>query len=147
MLAHAQERVERHRWQNVTLIEAAAEAAAIPVKADAALLCGVHDIMRSPLALARVVGRVRPGGRVVAGGPKWVPWWRPESLVMNASTWQLNRDYVTTFEGFDAPWSHLAGLLSGFEVEEVFFGGGYIAAGTRPLASRRRFDRPRPDAE
>jgi hypothetical protein len=46
----------------------------------------------------------------------------------------MNRDYVTTLEGFDRPWSRLAELVPGLQVEEVYFGGGYIAWG-RPGAA------------
>jgi demethylmenaquinone methyltransferase/2-methoxy-6-polyprenyl-1,4-benzoquinol methylase len=137
MLACARERVEHCGWQNVTLIEAAVEDAAIPVSADAALLSAVHDILRSPAALDNVVNHVRPGGRVVAAGPKWVPWWWPASFALNSCAWLLNRQYVTTFEGFGAPWTHLAALLPDLTVEEMFFGAGYVAIGTRPVACKQ----------
>ncbi len=142
MLARAHERVQRHGWHNVTLLEAAGQDAVVPVAADAALLCAVHDILRSPAALDNVVSHVRPGGRVVAAGPKWVPWWRPASLAFNSYAWLLNHYYVTTFEGFDAPWSHLDRLLPDLAVEELFLGAGFIAVGTRPVASSRPLSRP-----
>jgi hypothetical protein len=44
----------------------------------------------------------------------------------------MNRDCLTTFEGFARPWSHLACLLPELEVDEVYFAGGYIASATRP---------------
>jgi ubiquinone/menaquinone biosynthesis C-methylase UbiE len=142
MLVRAHERVQRHGWQNVTLLEAAGQDAAVPVAADAALLCAVHDILRSPAALANVFSHVRPGGRVVAAGPKWVPWGRPASLALNSYAWLVNRYYVTTFEGFDAPWTHLNRLLPDLSVEELFFGAGFLAVGTRPVASSRSLSRP-----
>jgi SAM-dependent methyltransferase len=142
MLVRAHERVQRHGWQNVTLLEAAGQDAAVPVAADAALLCAVHDILRSPAALANVFSHVRPGGRVVAAGPKWVPWGRPVSLALNSYAWLVNRYYVTTFEGFDAPWTHLNRLLPDLSVEELFFGAGFLAVGTRPVASSRSLSRP-----
>jgi hypothetical protein len=43
----------------------------------------------------------------------------------------MNRDYVTTFEGFDRPWSHLVLSVPDLHVEDVYFGGGYVAWGTR----------------
>lgn len=58
--------------------------------------------------------------------------WRPTSPVINGWVWLANRAYVTTFEGFDAPWSHLSRLLPDLAVEEVLLGGGFIAIGTRP---------------
>jgi demethylmenaquinone methyltransferase/2-methoxy-6-polyprenyl-1,4-benzoquinol methylase len=121
---------------DVTLIEAPAEEADVPLRADAALFCGTHDILRSERALRNVLRQLRPGARVVAGGAKWAPWWQPGSAVLNLWTWQVNLPYVTTFEGFERPWSLLERLLPGLVVEEVLLGGGYIAAGTVP--ARRR---------
>ena len=136
MLEVARERVEEHGWRNVLLVQAAAEEAEIPATADAALVCGSHDVMRSPRALANVLRHVRGGGRIVAAGPKWAPWWRPGAVALNLSTWSVNRDFVTTFEGFERPWSHLERLVPDLEVEEVYLGGGYIASGTVPEETR-----------
>ena len=132
MLGHARERVREHGWENVLLVQARAEEAQLAAPADAVLLCGVHDVMRSPPGLVNVLRQLREGGRVVAGGPKWVPWWQPGSGPLNLSTWTMNREYVTTFEGFDRPWSHLAALVPDLQVELVSLGAGYIARGTRP---------------
>ena len=131
MLALARERVEDSDWRNVTLVAAAAEDAAVPATADGALFCGVHDVMRSRPALANVLGFVRAGGRVVAGGPKWTTWWQPGSAALNLTTWTSNRDCITTFEGFDRPWTGLAAMVGDLEVEELCLGAAYIAAGTR----------------
>jgi SAM-dependent methyltransferase len=132
MLRAARERVDRHGWRNITLIEAAMQDATVPGPADAALLCATHDILRSPRALARLLRHVRPGGQIVAGGPKFVPWWRPDRVPLDLFTVQHNRDYVTTFDGFDRPWTHLGRLIPDLEVRDVLFGAGYIATGTRP---------------
>jgi SAM-dependent methyltransferase len=132
MLLRARRRAERHGWTNITLIEAATEDAAIPAAADAALLCATHDILRSPRALEHVLRHVRPGGRIVAGGPKFLPGWRPDRIPIDLFTFQSNRAYVTTFEGFDRPWSHLGQLLPDLKVRDVLFGAGYVATGTRP---------------
>jgi demethylmenaquinone methyltransferase/2-methoxy-6-polyprenyl-1,4-benzoquinol methylase len=132
MLRGARRRVERHGWTNITLIEAAMEDAAVPGAADAALLCATHDILRSPPALERLLRHVRPGGQIVAGGPRFASRWRPDRVPMDLFTIQHNRDYVTTFEGFDRPWSHLDRLIPDLEVRDVLFGAGYIATGTRP---------------
>jgi SAM-dependent methyltransferase len=139
MLAEAQALVERHGWTNVELVCAGAEEVAIPATADAAMLCAVHDVMRSPAALANVLRHVRDGGRIVAGGAKWAPWRRSGAVSFNLSTWRLNRDCVSTFEGFGRPWSRLEELVPDLQVEEIYFGGGYIASAaipTRPAAVR-----------
>jgi SAM-dependent methyltransferase len=132
MLARARALVQRRGWTNVELVCASAEDAAIPATADAALLCAVHDVMRSPAALANVLQHVRDGGRIVAGGAKWAPWRGSKALSRNLSTWRLNRECVSTFEGFQRPWSRLADIVPDVHVEEMYFGGGYIACATRP---------------
>jgi SAM-dependent methyltransferase len=129
MLAQARARVLRHGWTNVELVCAGAEEAAIAQAADAALLCAVHDVMRSPAALANVLWHLRDGGRVIAGGPKWTGWRQPGAISLNLSTWRLNRECVTTFEGFQSPWSRLADLVPDLRVEEVYLGAGYVACG------------------
>ena len=141
MLERSRQRVAAHGWRNVELVNAAAEDAELGVTVDAAILCGVHDVMRSPDALANIVRHVRAGGRIVAGGAKWAPWWRPGAGPLNVSTWAINRDCVTTLEGFDRPWSRLAELVPRLRVEEVYFGGGYIAWGVAAASDARHAGR------
>jgi demethylmenaquinone methyltransferase/2-methoxy-6-polyprenyl-1,4-benzoquinol methylase len=136
MLAHAHALVERRGWSNVELVEAGAEDFAIPATVDAAMLCAVHDVMRSPAGLTNVVRHVREGGRVIAGGAKWAPWQRPGAVSLNLSTWRLNRNCVSTFEGFRRPWTRLQEVLPGLHVHEMYLGGGYIAYGTIPSGAR-----------
>jgi hypothetical protein len=47
---------------------------------------------------------------------------------LNLSTWKLTRDCVSTFEGGERPWSRPAELVPDLRVEELYFGGGYIAS-------------------
>jgi ubiquinone/menaquinone biosynthesis C-methylase UbiE len=47
MAAVARERIAREGWPNATVVQAPAEDAQIPVAADAALFCAVHDILQS----------------------------------------------------------------------------------------------------
>jgi SAM-dependent methyltransferase len=137
MLARARALVERRGWKNVELICAAAEEAAIPAQVDAAILCAVHDVMRSPRALANVLEQIRDGGRIVAGGPKWVSWRQPGTIALNLATWRLNRDCVSTFEGFTAPWTRLAELVRDLHVNERFGGAGYVASARRHRDGQR----------
>jgi ubiquinone/menaquinone biosynthesis C-methylase UbiE len=127
MLAKARERVAQQGWRNVTLIEAAAREAEIPSDLDGALFVLTHDIVRSPEALTNVLDALRPGGRMVATGSKWAPRWL---VPVNAYLWLKARRYVTTFEGFDRPWSRLAELVPGLQVDSILAGAAYVASGT-----------------
>jgi ubiquinone/menaquinone biosynthesis C-methylase UbiE len=115
-LAGARALTERSGWQNITLINSPVEDARIPVTADAALFSFTHDIMRTPRAVENVVKSLKPGGRIVAMGGKWAPWW---ALATNWRTWRGVRNFITTFEGFARPWSHLERLVSSIEVESL----------------------------
>jgi ubiquinone/menaquinone biosynthesis C-methylase UbiE len=128
MLDHAHARVEAAGWDNVTLLEADAESAAIPGPVDAVLFAFTHDVLQSPKALANVLGQLHPGGRVAAAGPKWAPLAPPLNLLI----WQVASQFVTTFEGFGRPWAELERALSGLCVEEACFGCVYLAWGASP---------------
>jgi ubiquinone/menaquinone biosynthesis C-methylase UbiE len=126
MLAVAHDRLAQHGWQNITLVQSPIDRAPIPVTADAALFCAVHDVLRSPQALRRVVQSLRPAAQVAAGGGKWAaPWMVP----LNVQVRLLHAPFVDSFEGFDRPWSHLEKLLSDVHVDEMAWGTGYVATG------------------
>lgn len=128
MIGHAQSLVRRHGWDNVELICSPVEDAEIDAAADAAMFHYVHDILRSPAALDRVVPRLAPGARVVACGLRWAPaWaWPVNMLVLSAAVHS-----ITSFEGLAAPWDDLAARIGGMEVESVYGGGAYVAYGVQ----------------
>jgi acyl dehydratase/ubiquinone/menaquinone biosynthesis C-methylase UbiE len=128
MLANAHARVADAGWENVTLLEAGAEDAAVPGPVDAVLFAFTHDVVRSPKALANLLGQVRPGGRLAAAGPKWTAF-APQ---LNPLVWQVARQYVTTFDGFRRPWAELERAVPGLTVEEACFGCVYLAWGDLP---------------
>jgi SAM-dependent methyltransferase len=129
MAAVAREHIAAEGWLNVTVVESPAEDARMAFTADAALFCAVHDILQSPDALRNVLGRLRPGAWVAAGGGKWAA---PLMVAVNMQVRMLHAPYVRSFDGFDRPWDHLEQLIEGVHVEEVAFGGGYIATGRVP---------------
>ena len=43
---------------------------------------------------------------------------------------RVARQYVTTFEGYDKPWSLLAPYVPDLQVKSALFGAAYIAWGT-----------------
>jgi ubiquinone/menaquinone biosynthesis C-methylase UbiE len=132
MAARAKERVDEAGWENVELVLGSAEDVALDaldLTADAVLFCFTHDVLRTPAALENTLSVLRPGGRVAAVGPMWAPWWAPG---MNLLIWYVASDYVTTFEGFSRPWSYLADLVPGLQVERQEMLGRYFAWGTAP---------------
>lgn len=126
MMQRAHERVARHGWNNVELIEASVEAARVKAHADAALFHFTHDILREPLAIDNVLQHLRPGARVVASGLQWAPFWAwPVNLfVLGAARYS-----VTSLAGLGSPWSLLGKHLSNLQVENVMAGGVFIASG------------------
>ena len=129
MVAVARERIEQEGWGNVSVVQSSAEDAQIAETADAALFCAVHDIMQSPDALRNVLGKLRPGAEVAAGGGKWAAPWM---VAVNLPVTMLHAPYVRSFEGFERPWHHLEQLLEDVHVRELGLGSGYIMTGQVP---------------
>ncbi|MDQ3986761.1 MAG: methyltransferase domain-containing protein [Actinomycetota bacterium] len=128
MLARARQRVQDQGWSNVRLIEASIEEADIPKEIDAALFSLTHDVMRMEPALEHVWAHLKTGGRVGVLGAKWAPRW---AFPINVALWLVSRAYVTTFEGYDRPWSHLEGIAGPLRVRSLMLGGLYIASVTK----------------
>jgi trans-aconitate methyltransferase len=126
MAAVAREHIAEEGWGNVTVVQSPAEDAQIAVAADAALFCAVHDILQSPDALRNVMSSLRPGAWVAAGGGKWAA---PAMVAVNVQARMLHAPYVSSFEGFDRPWTHLEQLVEDIQVREVALGSGYIMTG------------------
>jgi hypothetical protein len=82
--------------------------------------------VRSKAALANVADHLVPGAWVTAGGGKWAPAWMAG---LNVLAYQLHRPYVSSFEGFERPWSVLEGFVDSLLVTEVAWGTGYLALG------------------
>jgi SAM-dependent methyltransferase len=132
MTAIARARIAEAGWSNVDLILSEAATAPLPTGVDGALFFLVHDLVRSPDVLAHVISACRPGARVVAVGPKAGPRW---NLPLNAAVRWGTKRYVTTFDGFDRPWSHLEALLDELTVQSVALGAVYLASGRVPTTA------------
>jgi SAM-dependent methyltransferase len=134
MVRLARRRAADRAWANVSVLQATAGLAEIPV-ADKVLFCAVHDVLQSFEALRNIFEHVRPGAWVVAGGGKYTsPWF----LALNLYVTVLHRPYVRSFEGFARPWAVLAPFLYGLQVTEFALGTGFCAVG------RARTDIPQP---
>ncbi len=126
MLAQAHDRAARAGWANVTLIESAAQEVAPSQPVDALLFHYTHDILRSPLALPRVLACARPGARVAIAGVKYFPAWL---VPLNAWVYLKNYGYNGAPGGLRSPWDRIAPLLSDWRFTPTQFGMGYIASG------------------
>ena len=126
MLEMATARVLDGAWTNVHLINSSVSAAVIPVIADAAIFCAVHDVMQSREAMNNVIGHLRPGAAVAAIGGKWPPPWR---VALRSWVAELHSPFISDFAGFDKPWRLLAELVPDLKVQEIAFGAGFLAIG------------------
>lgn len=127
MAAVARRQIDHQGWDNVEVVVGDATVVPLPTDVDAVLFFLVHDLTRLPRAVERAVAAGRPGARVVAFGA--VRATGPLALPVNVIVKAIARRYVTTFEGFDAPWSHLAAQIPGLRVRRALAGGVYIATG------------------
>ena len=122
----ARQRVARHTWRNVTLVNAPVESAAIAGQADAALFLFTHDILRHPAEISHVVRHLKPGARVVAAGLQWcAPWdWPGNWLVMLAAMMS-----TSSLEGLAQPWSHLVQQVGDMQTVPSPINGVYVVSG------------------
>jgi hypothetical protein len=92
--------VAEHRWDNVDIVIGEAATAPLPADVDGALLCLVHDLVRSRAVVDRIVCACRPRHGL------WPQVGAPLGVAPQHVRRRVIRPYVTTFEGLDAPWDH-----------------------------------------
>lgn len=126
MFALSAQRAQALKLDNLWQVCATAEAVALPQPADAVLFNYVHDISRTPLAVANVLRQLKPGARVAMAGMKYFPWWTGP---LNILAWAKNRPYNARPGGLWRPWSLVAARCDGFVCHSTQWGMGYIAHG------------------
>ena len=126
MFALAQARVDRHAWGNVWHCNAPAETVELPQAADAVLFNYVHDITRTPAAVANILRQVKPAARIAMAGMKYFPWWTGP---LNLLAWAKNRPYNARPGELWCPWDIVESCCEGFERYSTQWGMGYIARG------------------
>ena len=82
-----------------------------------------------PAVLDHVISASRPGAPSWRSAPRRRRGGTGPSTSRSA---QGTRRYVTTFEGFDKPWSHLERLLEGFTAKSLALGAVYLGYGRVP---------------
>lgn len=126
MAAVARQRITDAGWDNVSVVVGDATTAPLPTGVDGILFFLTHDLTRTPAVVDRVVAAGRAGATVVAFGPcRARGWAAPVNLIVRP----IARRYVTTFEGYDEPWSHLADAVPDLRIRRPFLGGTYLAVG------------------
>ncbi len=139
MLARALEKCIRHRWTNISLIEADAETMGFQADSvDRVLSFYTHDIMTSPRAVAQAVRALRPDGRFVAGGGKRARGLR--GVVLNLITLLYSLPYSTKLADTIRPWRYLEQLLGPLVVQEWLWGSAYLAHGIKHPSSLQGLD-------
>lgn len=127
MFAQAQLRVAREGWQDrVWQHCGSAEQTHFPQIADAVLFNYVHDVTRSPAAVANILAQVKPGGRVAMAGMKFFPWWTGP---LNLLAWAKNRPYNARPAQLWSPWDVVQPHCVEFCRISTQLGMGYIAWG------------------
>lgn len=126
MFARAAERVAAAGWADVWHVQASAETVRLPEPPDALLFNYVHDITRTPQALANLVGQARPGARIAVCGMKFFPWWTGP---LNLLAWAKNRPYNARAAELWRPWSLLEPLCAEWHRQGIHGGMGYVAWG------------------
>ena len=110
----------------VEFLRATAQGVQLPAAVDAILFSYTHDVMRSAEALENLLGQAKRGARVAATSTKlYAKWLVPANWYLRAT----HRQYITNFEGLEAPWSLLARYLDDFAVRTGPFTQHYIATG------------------
>ncbi len=112
-------------WQ-VDLQCASAEEVQLPARPDAALFHYVHDIVRTPQAVANLFGQFAPGTRIAIAGMKYFPWWLAP---LNLFAWLKNRPYNVRAHELRRPWSLIEPHLRDFHWKPTQGGMGYVGSG------------------
>jgi hypothetical protein len=124
---------ERRAECPVELLQATGLEVQVGTAVDAILFSYTHDMIRSPETLDRLLGLARPGARIAATSTKlYARWLAPANWYLRWS----HRGYITDFEGFEAPWSLLAGRLEDFRVATGPFTQHYVASGRLPAGAQ-----------
>jgi demethylmenaquinone methyltransferase/2-methoxy-6-polyprenyl-1,4-benzoquinol methylase len=126
MLRQASQRVSDAAWDNVTLLQVAAQEVELPEPVDALLFHYAHDILRSPLALDRLLSWAKPGAWVAVAGMKYFPAWLAP---LNLWVYWKNYGYNGSPGELRSPWDRLAPRLQDWHMTPTQWGMGYLGGG------------------
>ena len=128
MFARAQARCAREVDANRVWHQCiSAENVVLPESADAVLFNYVHDVLRTPAAVANIMRQLKPGARVAIAGMKFFPWWTGP---LNLLAWAKNRPYNARAAELWSPWDIIETYCTQLQKQSTQFGMGYMAHGT-----------------
>jgi len=126
MLEVARQRVQKNGWNNVRLLESAAENVCLPVTPNAVLFSYTHDLLQSETALRNLFSQCAEGAHVTAVGTKlFASWLTPGNFWIK---WR-HRQYITDLDALDQPWRKLFLMLEQSSVAAHPLRQHYIASG------------------
>jgi arsenite methyltransferase len=127
MFSQAQARVAQAGWTNVWHQCTSAEQVQLPQVPNAILFNYVHDVSRTPEAIANILRQAQPGARLAMAGVKFFPWWTGP---LNMVAWVKNRPYNAKAADLWSPWDIVQSYCENFSRQSTQWGMGYIAHGT-----------------
>jgi arsenite methyltransferase len=127
MFSQAQARVAQAGWTNVWHQCTSAEQVQLPQVPTAILFNYVHDVSRTPEAIANILRQAQPGARLAMAGVKFFPWWTGP---LNMVAWVKNRPYNAKAADLWSPWDIVQSYCENFSRQSTQWGMGYIAHGT-----------------
>ena len=126
---NARKRIARNRWENVEVIEAAAQEVHLTGTFDGLLMFAAADVYASEEALENILPHVKGDARVAAFGAKFSSNYL--ARVFNPFLEFLFKLISPTTPRPDyEPWRLLAKYVEGLEVKEYFFGLMFLASGS-----------------
>jgi len=128
MVVQANKRVKKMGWQNVSVMEAAAESATFENQFDGLLLFAMHDVLTSPQALDNLLKYLKPGARVVTAGPQLANHF--PGTILNPLINQVYARFSFSQLDKDQPNRILAEKVKDLKVELLGPGLMYLAWGT-----------------
>jgi demethylmenaquinone methyltransferase/2-methoxy-6-polyprenyl-1,4-benzoquinol methylase len=126
---NARKRMAKNNWENVEVIEAAAEDVGLSGMFDGLIMFGAPDVYASEAALENIFPHLKKGARVAAFGAKFSS--NRLGGILNPVLRTLYKLSFSTTPSLNyKPWEMLAKRVEKLEVEEYFFGTMFLASGS-----------------
>ena len=126
---NARKRIARNRWENVEVIEAAAQRVHLTGTFDGLLIFAAPDVYASEEALENILSHVKSDARVAAFGAKFSSNYLARRFNPFLELIFKSISLRTPLPDYE-PWRLLAKYVEGLEVKEYFFGLMFLASGS-----------------